>query len=428
MMTTRQRSAQPASQTAGERERLPAELSQINLNAAGIDVGASGHYVAVSADRAEPPVREFAAFTTDLYRLADWPTECGVETVVMESTGVYWMPLFGALEERGFPVMLVDPRRIKNVSGRKTDVLDCQWLRQLHTYGLLSGAFRPDEDIRRLRSYLRQRAMLVQYASHHIQHMQKALTQLNVKLQHVISNITGQTGMAIIEAIVSGERDPKRLAQLRDPRIRADEATIAKSLQGHWREERIFELTQALELYRFYHAKIAECDREIAAQLERFEDHSDGGSPAGKGRRSQGNAPRFDIRAHLYRMTGVDLTRIDGVDALHRPEGGQRDWRRHDQMAQRQALLVMAGPKPRQSHYGRQGHELQNQTQRQPGGGGVASGRQCAASLRQRPGRLPAPEESPPGCAQGHHRHGPQAGQAHLHHAALRPGIRGCRR
>ena len=157
--------------------------------------------------------------------------------------------------------------------------------------------------------------MLVQYASHHIQHMQKALTQLNVKLQHVISNITGQTGMAIIEAIVSGARDPKRLAQLRDPRIRADEATIAKSLQGHWREERIFELTQALELYRFYHAKIAECDREMEAQLERFEDHSDGGSPAGKGRRSQGNAPRFDIRAHLYRMTGVDLTRSDGVDA-----------------------------------------------------------------------------------------------------------------
>ena len=314
MMTTRQRSAQPASQTAGERERLPAELSQINRNAAGIDVGASGHYVAGSADRAEPPVREFAAFTADQYRLADWLTECGVETVVMESTGVYWIPLFGVLEERGFRVMLVDPRRIKNVSGRKTDVLDCQWLQQLHTYGLLSGAFRPDEDIRRLRSYLRQRAMLVQYASHHIQHMQKALTQLNVKLQHVISNITGQTGMAISEAIVSGERAPKRLAQLRDHRIRADEATIAKSLQGHWREERIFELTQALELYRFYHAKIAECDREIAAQLERFEDHSDGGSPAGKGRRSQGNAPRFDIRAHLYRMTGVDLTRSDGVD------------------------------------------------------------------------------------------------------------------
>ena len=316
MMKTRQRNAKPASQTTAERERLPAELSQVNLNAAGIDVGASSHFVAVSANRAEPPVQEFAAFTADLYRLADWLAECGVETVVMESTGVYWIPLFGVLEERGFQVMLVDPRRIKNVSGRKTDVLDCQWLQQLHTYGLLSGAFRPDAEIRRLRSYLRQRAMLVQYASHHIQHMQKALTQMNVKLQHVISNITGKTGMDIIEAIVSGERDPRKLARFRRPGMKSDEATIARSLQGHWREEHIFELTQALELYRFYHDKIAECDREIEAHLERFEDRSDGGSPAGTGRRGQGNAPRFDIRTHLYRMTGVDLTRIDGVDGF----------------------------------------------------------------------------------------------------------------
>ena len=186
----------------------PAGLSQLNLNAAGIDVGATSHFVAVPADRTEQPVQEFEAFTADLYRLADWLTECGAEAVVMESTGVYWIPLFAVLEERGFEVMLVDPRRIKNVPGRKTDVLDCQWLQQLHTYGLLSGAFRPDGDIRRLRSYLRQRAMLVEYASHHIQHMQKALTQMNVKLQHVIRDITGKTGMDIIEAIVGGERNP----------------------------------------------------------------------------------------------------------------------------------------------------------------------------------------------------------------------------
>ena len=244
MMSTRKNSAKPAG------------LSQLNLNAAGIDVGATSHFVAVPADRAEQPVQEFAAFTADLYRLAEWLSECGVETVVMESTGVYWIPLFGVLEERGFAVMLVDPRRIKNVPGRKTDVLDCQWLQQLHTYGLLSGAFRPDGEIRRLRSYLRQRTMLVEYASHHIQHMQKALTQMNVKLQHVISNITGQTGMDIIEAIVGGERDPRKLAQLRNYRIKADEATIAKSLQGHWREEHIFELTQALELYRVYLSRV----------------------------------------------------------------------------------------------------------------------------------------------------------------------------
>ena len=316
-MPTGERSAKPAGKTGGGRERLPAQLAQVNLNAAGIDVGASSHFVAVPADRAEPPVREFAAFTADLYRLAEWLAECGVATVVMESTGVYWIPLFGVLEERGFEVMLVDPRRIKNVSGRKTDVVDCQWLQQLHTFGLLSGAFRPDGDIRRLRSYLRQRAMLVQYASHHIQHMQKALTQMNVKLQHVISNITGKTGMDIIAAIVSGERDPRKLAQFRRPGMKADQDTIAKSLQGHWREEHIFELTQALELYRFYQDKIAECDREIEAQLEQFEDHSDGGSPADNGKkRGQGNAPRFDIRTHLFRMTGVDLTRIDGIDGF----------------------------------------------------------------------------------------------------------------
>ena len=176
-------------------ERLPAELSRVSLNAAGIDVGASSHFVAVPEDRWDQPVREFEAFTADLYRLADWLAECRVETVAMESTGVYWIPLFGVLEERGFEVMLVDPSRIKNVPGRKTDVLACQWLRQLHTYGLLSGSFRPEGEIRCLRSYLRQRAMLVEYASHHIQHMQKALTQMNVKLQHVISNITGKTGM-----------------------------------------------------------------------------------------------------------------------------------------------------------------------------------------------------------------------------------------
>ena len=316
-MNMRQKSEKPGAKKVRGDERLPAELSRVSLNAAGIDVGASSHFVAVPEDRWDQPVREFEAFTADLYRLADWLAECRVETVAMESTGVYWIPLFGVLEERGFEVMLVDPSRIKNVPGRKTDVLDCQWLQQLHTYGLLSGSFRPEGEIRCLRSYLRQRAMLVEYASHHIQHMQKALTQMNVKLQHVISNITGKTGMTIIEAIVGGERNPRKLAALRDPRTRANEETIVRSLQGHWREEHIFELTQALELYRTYQDKIAQCDREIERQLGRFEDRSNGEPPAGDaGKRSQGNAPRFDLRNHLHRMTGVDLTRIDGVDAF----------------------------------------------------------------------------------------------------------------
>ena len=249
---------------------------------------------------------------------------------------------------------------------------------QLHTYGLLSGAFRPEGEIRRLRSYLRQRAMLVEYASHHVQHMQKALTQMNVKLQHVISDITGKTGMEIIEAIVGGQRDPVKLAQLRDPRIKADEATSAKSLRGHWREEHIFELTQALELYRFYHAKIAECDREIETHLERFEDRSTGGPPAAKSgrKRIKGNAPRFDVWTHLNRMTGggPDPDRRRG--RVHSPEGDQRDWHRHDQMAQCQALRVLAGAESQQPHHRWESDQLQDQAQRQPGCGGIASGGQ----------------------------------------------------
>ena len=293
-------------------------LSPMNRNAAGVDVGAESHFVAVPADRDERPVQEFGAFTTDLYKLADWLTMCGVETVAMESTGVYWIPLFGVLEERGFEVILVDPRRLKNVPGRKTDVVDCQWIQQLHTYGLLAGAFRPNEEIRQLRSYLRHRSMLVEYASHHIQHMHKALTQMNIKLQHVVSDVTGKTGMDIIRAIIAGERNPRELAKLRDYRVKASEATIAKALHGHWRDEHLFELAQAVELHTTYQEKIADCDRQIETLLDRFEDRSEEPLPPKTDRRSkraQGNTPAFDARSHLYRMTGVDLTSIDGIEA-----------------------------------------------------------------------------------------------------------------
>ena len=316
-MSTRSSRIKSAVKASGRGEGLPTELSRVNLNAAGVDVGAGSLFVAVPEGRCEQPVREFGSFTADLYLLADWLAECGVERVVVESTGVCWIPLFGVLEDRGFEVMLADPRRTKNVPGRKSGVLDCQWLQQLHTCGLLSAAFRPAADIRRLRSYLRQRAMLVEYAAQHVQQMQKALTQVNVKLHQVISDITGKTGTAIVEAIVGGERDPRKLAGLRDPRTRAGEAAISLSLEGHWREEHIFELTQAPELYRVYQSKIGECDREIEAQMERFADRSGGGVPAEQPRRNriQGNAPRFDVCGYLYRMTGVDLTRINGVDA-----------------------------------------------------------------------------------------------------------------
>ena len=401
MMISSKETVEESGKKRARKPQLPEELSRVNLNTAGIDVGASSHFVAVPADRSEPQVREFASYTADLYRLADWLTDCEIEAVVMESTGVYWIPLFGVLEDRGFAVMLVDPRRIKNVPGRKTGVLDCQWLQQLHTYGLLSAAFRPEGEVRRLRSYLRQRSMLVRYASQHIQHMQKALSQMNVKLQHVIRDVTGKTGMAIIEDIVGGEQDAHKLAQHRDPRIRADQETIARSLQGHWREEHIFELAQALELYRVYQGKIAECDGKIEAALEQFEHVVEGAAPAKAGRiQKQKNAPAFDVRSHLYRMTGVDLTRIDGSRRLTlRIEGDQRDWHGHDQMGHCQALRVLAGAEPRQPYHRWQGHELKDQTQRQPGRGGIAPGCPRAAPLRQRFGGLPAPEESALGGA-----------------------------
>jgi transposase len=290
-------------------------LAAVHPDAAGIDVGSRSHFVAVPPDRDERPVREFGAFTGDLYALADWLTECRITTVALESTGVYWIPLFEILEQHGLEVLLVDARRLKTVPGRKTDVLDCEWLQQLHTYGLLAGAFRPDDATCVLRSYLRQRSMLIEHAAQHIQHMHKALEQMNVKLNNVLSDITGQTGMAIIDAILAGQRDPVTLAKLRDPRCKNSEETIAKSLLGNWREDHLFELRQAVELYRTYRAKLLECDERIEAYLDEFPNKKDGKPPLRKKQKRNPNAPRFDAQIYLYRMTGVDLTAIDGLDA-----------------------------------------------------------------------------------------------------------------
>lgn len=301
-----------------QSKKLAPPLEHIHLNAAGIDVGGQSHYVAVPADRDEHPVQEFSCFTPDLYRLADWLQKCRVDTVVMESTGVYWIPVFEVLEERGFEVKLVSPQHLKRVPRRKTDVADCQWLQELHTYGLLSGAFRPEDQVCVLRSYMRQRAMLVKYAAQHIQHMQKALTQMNVQLQHAVSDITGMTGMRIIRAILAGERNPHKLAAMRDPGCKQDAATIAKALQGNWRKEHLFALRQAMELYDSYREKIAACDQQILAQMSTFDDRSEGGSGTPPPVPPRGRSPRknelsFDAAGQVYRLTGVDLTRIDGI-------------------------------------------------------------------------------------------------------------------
>jgi transposase len=282
-------------------------------NAAGIDVGSASHYVAVPPERCEQSVREFQSFTEDLVALAEWLAESGVDTVVMESTGVYWIPLYELLEARGFRVYLVNARHVKNVSGKKSDVLDCQWLQQLMTFGLLRGAFRPAGEVCALRVVVRQRDTLIAAQAQQVQRMQKALTQMNVQLANVISDLAGKTGLDIVRAMVAGERDPYKLAQLRNYRIRADEETIAKSLRGNWREEHLFCLAQALKLFDVYQGLLEEADAKAEQLLARMQAHAGHLAPnKNKGRTK--NAPRFDARSALYAWAGVDLTRIGGID------------------------------------------------------------------------------------------------------------------
>jgi transposase len=299
------------------RKRKPMQV--VNPNAAGIDVGSEEHFVAVPPDRDPEPVRSFGCFTADLQDLAEWLEQCGIETVAMESTGVYWIPLYQILETRGFEVALVNARHVKNVPGRKSDVADCQWLQQLHSYGLLRGSFRPEDRICVLRSYMRHRDTLVKSAAAHINRMQKGLTEMNVQIHKVISDIMGVTGMRILRAILDGERDPTKLAQLKDYRIKSSCETIAKSLQGDWREEHLFALRQDLELYDIYREKIKVCDEQILAYVETFESKVDvepGALPKYKhgNRKARGNAPELDFRNPLYRITGVDLTTLAGFD------------------------------------------------------------------------------------------------------------------
>lgn len=281
-------------------------------NAAGIDIGSASHFVAVPPDRDDYPVREFPSFTGDLHAVADWLSSCGVNTVAMESTGVYWIPLFELLETRGFKVFLVNARHVKNVSGRKSDVLDCQWLQQLMSYGLLAAAFRPAEAVCVLRALWRQRAMLLRGQGRQVQHIQKALTQMNIQLANVISDVVGVTGQQILRAILAGERDGQVLAALRNGRIHASVDDIARSLQGNWRAEHLFALRQAVDMFDFIGTQLAQCDREVDQQLQAMQAH-DADLAKGK-RRGSRNAPGFDLRTRLYQMCGVDLTRIDGIN------------------------------------------------------------------------------------------------------------------
>lgn len=289
----------------------------VHPHAAGLDVGHDAIWVCVPATAMTPPVRRFATFTTDLHDLADWLAVCQVDTVAMESTGVYWLPVFEILESKGFDVKVVNARHLKHVPGRKSDVQDCQWIQRLHSCGLLTGSFRPEPQMAVLRSYLRQRAMLIEHRAAHIQHMQKALDQMNVQLSLVLSDITGKSGMAMMRAIIAGEHDAARLVALRDSNCRQPDATIRKALTGNYRPEHVFALQQALALYDAYSQQLALCDAEIEQYLEQLaastlDDRPPLPPSPKKGTHSK-NAPSYDGRQLLYKLTGVDLTAITGL-------------------------------------------------------------------------------------------------------------------
>jgi transposase len=293
-------------------------LDRINPNVAGIDCGSAEHFVAVPPDRDSTPVQSFATFTPDLQRLADWLTACRVTSVAMEATGVYWIPIYEILDARGFEVLLVNARHLKNVPGRKSDVSDCEWIRELHSVGLLRGSFRPTDAIVALRAYLRHRQTLVESAGTYTQRMQKALVQMNLQLPLVVSDITGATGLRILRDIVAGERDPQRLAEHRDPHCRASKAEIIAALNGNYRPEHLFVLQQNLELFDTCQTQLAACDRALDAHVQTLTTHvAPPATPLPDPRvtkTSRGNEPRFEIRTPLFQLTGgVDLTQIDGI-------------------------------------------------------------------------------------------------------------------
>jgi len=291
-------------------------LPVINPRAAGIDIGSRFHVAAVPSALSDQPIQTFQAFTVDLKRMADWLVSIGIESVVMESTGVYWVPVFEVLESAGLDVIVANARETRSVPGRKSDINDAQWLQRLHACGLLRASFRPGRDIAALRAYLRHRERLLDYASAHIQHMQKALTFMNIQLHHVVQDITGATGMKIIRAIVGGERNPHVLAKFRDIRCKSSEETICSALVGNYQPEHVFALTQSLALYDFYQLRVDDCDMQIEQALtvlKAGQPEPEHPMPKARHRTKQPNAVNFDVRTALYQLIGVDLTQIHGI-------------------------------------------------------------------------------------------------------------------
>ena len=317
--------AQPRSRKKRQKGMCLEDRPVLEPNAAGIDIGAREIFVAIPPNRDGHPVRVCATFTEDLRQLADWLVACGITTVAMESTGVYWIPLYDILEAQGIKVCLVNARHMKNVPGRRTDWHECQWLQYLHSVGLLRAAFRPEATVTAVRTIMRHRHELVQMSSQHILHMHKALTQMNLQIHHVIDDITGLTGLSIVDAILAGQRDPVELAK-RNWRIKADEETIRRSLVGNWREEHLFTLRQSRELYRSYQEQISKCDREIEKLIGGFEPRVDPEikplPPDQKRYRTDKKRAKkagckkleFDLRTEAYKLFGVDVTQIPGLE------------------------------------------------------------------------------------------------------------------
>ena len=305
------------SRPSSPRRSTPAALDRITPDAAGIDCGAAEHFVAVPPDRDVNSVQSFRTFTADLHRLADWLTACRVTHVAMEATGVYWIPVFEILEARGLHVILVNARHVKNVPGRKSDVSDCEWLRDLHIFGLLRGSFRPADALVALRSFLRHRQTLIESASALNLRMQKALVQMNVLLRRVVSDITGVTGMRILRDIVAGQRDPQQLAEHREPNCRASKAEIVAALTGNYRPEHVFVLQQNLELYDAYQQRIRDCDATIEAYLQSMAATVTPPvtplPPARSRAKPKANEPRFEVRTPLHHLAGVDVSQLDGI-------------------------------------------------------------------------------------------------------------------
>jgi transposase len=408
-MNRKKQAGRPAKGSAQKKVDWKA-LEIVHPDAAGIDVGGSEHWVAISPDRDPEPVRRFGCFTVDLQAMAGWLIEKGVRSVAMQSTGVYWMPVLEVLEQHGLEVFLVNAQHTKNVPGRKSDVEECQWLLKLHAFGLLNNSFQPSDEIRVARTLWRHRGDLVAEAGSAVQRMQKVLTEMNVQLSNVLSDLSGVSGMNIIQAILEGERDPQVLAAMVMPGVKATPEDIAKSLEGNWREELLFVLRQQLELHRIYQEKVTDCDLQLRKHLESLGSKVDpqmqpiGARP--KGKKIARNATEFDLRSELYRISGIDWAQINGIDVLTAQTVIAEVGADLSAFPSEKQFTSWLGLCPTNEQSG--GKILNRRTRKVVNRATVAL-RNAARTLLRSPklsGRSIPPSTYPIGSSQSHHRHG----------------------